>query len=126
MVHWLVQLIPALTDFKGPSIFTCYMWISVIANIENKEKLFKGPKNSFRYRQISVTSGSVIAGFKCIDKKCWSASQTVSQLVLPSVDWPYCLYGQFCQVNTSWPRLQSFAHAIKHISITNSLQNLFA
>ena len=44
-----IQLTPALTDFKGPTIFICYRRISVIANIEIKEKLFKGLKNSFCY-----------------------------------------------------------------------------
>ena len=41
-----IQLIPALTDFKGPTIFICYRRIYVIVNIEIKEKLFKGPKES--------------------------------------------------------------------------------
>ena len=63
-----LQLTPALTDFKGTIIFICYRRISVIAIIENKEKLFKGLKNSFCYRRISVTGGSVIAGFNCISK----------------------------------------------------------
>ena len=64
------------------------MQISVIANIENKEKLFKGPKNSFRYRRISVTSGSVIAGFKCIDKKLHSnVGQPVRLSVSLSFPW---------------------------------------
>jgi len=56
-----IQLTPALTGFKGPTIFI------VIANIENK-KNFKGLRNGFRYRQISVTGGSVIARFNCISK----------------------------------------------------------
>ena len=60
-----LQLTPAPTDFKGPTISICYKRISVIANIENKEILFKGPKNSFRYKPISVTCGSVSAGFNC-------------------------------------------------------------
>ena len=54
------------TDFKGPTIFIYNRWISVIANIENKENLFKGLKNGFCYRRISVTSGTVIAGFNFI------------------------------------------------------------
>ena len=58
-----IQLTTALTDFKGPTIFICYRWISVIANIEIKEKLFKGPKNSFCNRRISITGGPVRAGF---------------------------------------------------------------
>ena len=37
-----IELTPALTDFKGPTIFICYRRISVIANIEIKEKFFKG------------------------------------------------------------------------------------
>ena len=60
-----IQLTPALTDFKGPTISICYRRISVIANIENKEKHFKRLKNSFCYRWISVTGGSIIAGFIC-------------------------------------------------------------
>ena len=40
--------------------------ISVIANVESKEKLFKRPKNGLPYGHISVTGGSVIAGFNCI------------------------------------------------------------
>ena len=58
-----IQLTPALTGIKGPTIFILYRRISVIANIENREKLFK---NGFCYRQISVTGGSVIARFNCI------------------------------------------------------------
>ena len=42
-----IELTPALTDFKGPTIFICYRRISVIANIEIKEKFFKGPKGIF-------------------------------------------------------------------------------
>ena len=33
----IVQLTPALTDFKGPTISICYRRISVIANIENNK-----------------------------------------------------------------------------------------
>ena len=40
-INILLQLTPGLTDFKGPTIFICYRRISVIANIENKEPLFK-------------------------------------------------------------------------------------
>ena len=43
---------PASTGFKGPTIFICYRRISVIANIENKEILFKEP------RMASVIGGS--------------------------------------------------------------------
>ena len=60
-----VQLTPALTDLKGPTIFICYSRISVIANIGIKEKPLKGPENSFCYRRISITGGSVRAGFNC-------------------------------------------------------------
>ena len=43
-----LQLTPALTDFKGPTIFICYRWIFVFfAIIEIKEKLFKELKNIF-------------------------------------------------------------------------------
>ena len=37
-----------------------------MANIEKEEKLFKGLKITFCYSRISVTGGSVIAGFNCI------------------------------------------------------------
>ena len=40
--------------------------ISVIAFMENKENLFKGFKNSFCYRRISITGGYNIAGFNCM------------------------------------------------------------
>ena len=61
-----IQLTPALTGFKGPTIFILYRRISVIANIENREKHSKGLKNGFCYRRISVTGGSVIDGFNLI------------------------------------------------------------
>ena len=41
---FLLQLTPALKDFKGPTIFICYRWISEIANKEIKDIFFKGPK----------------------------------------------------------------------------------
>ena len=41
-----IELTPALTDFKGPTIFICYRRISVIANIEIKEKFFQGTKGN--------------------------------------------------------------------------------
>ena len=47
-------------------LFVCYRQISVIANIENKEKPFKGLENGFCYWQISITGGSVTAGSNCI------------------------------------------------------------
>ena len=59
--NWDIQS----TDFKGPTIFICYWRISIIVNIETKEKHFKGLKNGIRFRQISVTGGSVRAGFNC-------------------------------------------------------------
>ena len=61
----MIQLTPALMDFKGPTICICYRQSSVIANIENKEKLFKGLDNVIRYRRIFVTGGSIRAGFNC-------------------------------------------------------------
>ena len=42
----------------------------VIASMENKEKIFRGLKNSFCYRVIYDNGESVIAGFDC---KCLSA-----------------------------------------------------
>ena len=65
-----IQPAPALTDFKGPTIFICYRRISVIANIEIKEKLRNGLKKSFCYRRISITGGSVRAGFNCMGVFC--------------------------------------------------------
>ena len=47
----ILQLTPAPTDFKGPTIFICYKQISVNANIEIKEKNFLGEKI------VSVTGG---------------------------------------------------------------------
>ena len=69
-VTYNYSLTPALrlTDFKGPTISIYHRRISVIANIKNKEYLFKGHKNIFCYWRISVIGGSVIAGFKCISK----------------------------------------------------------
>ena len=43
----ILQVIPALTDFKGPTLFIFYMRISVLANIEIKEKLFQGTEEKF-------------------------------------------------------------------------------
>ena len=60
-----LQLTPTLTDFKGPTILICYRQISAIANVEIKDKLFKGLKNIFSYRQISITGTSISAGFNC-------------------------------------------------------------
>ena len=37
-----IQLTPALTDFKGPTIFICYRRISVIAKKEILKKIFRG------------------------------------------------------------------------------------
>ena len=61
--HLDVQLTPALTDFKGLIIYICYRRISVIAIIENKEKLFKELKNSFCYKRYS---GIQLYLFPCI------------------------------------------------------------
>ena len=49
---FIIELTPALADFKGPTIFICYRRNSVIANIENKENIFKVPKKNFCFRQI--------------------------------------------------------------------------
>ena len=61
-----VQLTPALADFEGPTICICYRWISIIANIDNTNFVLKGLKSGFRFRQISITGGSVGVGFNCI------------------------------------------------------------
>ena len=61
-----MQLTPAPTDFEGSTIFICYRRISVIANIGIKQKNFKGPKNGLSYGWISITGGTVRAGFNCI------------------------------------------------------------
>ena len=53
-------------SFERNQLFFCYRRISVIANIENEEKLFKGLSNIFCHRQISVTHGSVIMEFNFI------------------------------------------------------------
>ena len=37
-----IQLNPALTDFRGPTIFFCYRWISVIANKGIKSNQLEG------------------------------------------------------------------------------------
>ena len=55
-----IELTPALTDFKGPTIFICYRRISVIANIEIKEKLFKGPKKIFVMGAFPLLAGPLL------------------------------------------------------------------
>ena len=52
-----MALTPALTDFKAPTIFICYSRISVIANIEIKEKLFKGLKIISFIGEFSILAG---------------------------------------------------------------------
>ena len=61
-----IELTSAVMDSKEPTIYICYRQISVIANIEIKEKLSKWLKNIFCYRQISITGRSVRVGFDCI------------------------------------------------------------
>ena len=63
--EFLHKLTPALTDFKRPTICIGYRWFSVIANIDNNEKLIKRLDNGIRYRRIFVTGGSVRAGLNC-------------------------------------------------------------
>ena len=63
-----IELTSAVMDSKEPTIYICYRQISVIANIEIKEKLSKWLKNIFCYRQISITGRSVRVRFKCIWK----------------------------------------------------------
>ena len=65
-----IQLTPALTDYKGPTIFICFKWISVFANIEIKEKLFRELKNIFCYR-LAIFRGSIGAGFDCESLFSW-------------------------------------------------------
>ena len=47
----------------GPTLL--YIGISVNANIENIENIFKEHRKIIRHRRISTTGGSVIAGFNC-------------------------------------------------------------
>ena len=63
-----IQLTPALTDCKGLTICICYGLIFVNSNIKIKDELFKGLKNNFCYRRISITVGSVRAEFNCSSK----------------------------------------------------------
>ena len=49
-----IQLTLTPTDFKGPTILIGYRRISVIANVEIKEKLFKGLKNGACYKRTSL------------------------------------------------------------------------
>ena len=42
LMRQLVQLNPAITDFRGPTIFIHYRWISAIANIGIKGKILQG------------------------------------------------------------------------------------
>ena len=50
------------------TILICFRWIFIIANIEIKEKLFKGIKEylMFGSDRISITGGSLRAGFNGI------------------------------------------------------------
>ena len=66
-IHYImvVQLTPALTDFKGPAIFICCKRISVISNIEIKEIVLSELRMA-SVRQISITGGSARARFNCI------------------------------------------------------------
>ena len=43
-------LTPALTKTKGPILFICYMGISMIANLENKEILYRGLQTCVCYK----------------------------------------------------------------------------
>ena len=51
-----VQLIPAIADLKGPTIFICYRRSSTIANIGSKEKSYQGTTKLLQF-------SSVIGGF---------------------------------------------------------------
>ena len=84
LVSQHIQFIPALTDFKGPTIFICYRRISVITNIEIKEKLFKKLKESFCYRRIFITDGSARAGFNNYQKHFDLKTPQNSSLFWPS------------------------------------------
>ena len=52
-----MQLTPALTDFKGPTICICYRQIFDIAIIETKEILLKGPKKNLVIGAFPLLAG---------------------------------------------------------------------
>ena len=49
-IHMLVQLTPALTDFKGPTILIGYKHISVIASTKNIKKQVRLNKDASEVR----------------------------------------------------------------------------
>ena len=55
-----IHLTPPLTDFKGPTTYICYRWISIVANNEKLKNNFSNVKNFFHYWRISITGGSAI------------------------------------------------------------------
>ena len=79
--------------FEG-TIFICYRLISVITNIETKEKHFKGLKIGICCRRISVTGGSVRAGFDCTPTQCAKKFLTRELENLPAWGQPAGLKGK--------------------------------
>ena len=61
-MHVQIQLNLAPMDSKGPTNFIGYQWNSVLANIG---KRLNESRNNFCYKQNSIKSGSVDAGFNC-------------------------------------------------------------
>ena len=64
--HKSIQLNPLLTDFRGPTIFLCYRWTSVIVDREIRVINLKGPWICICYRRNSVGGGSDRAGLDCM------------------------------------------------------------
>ena len=61
-----VQSNPTITDLKGLTIFFCFCWTYVIANLWSKKTHIHGTKkNYFHYRQNYITKRSGIAGCDC-------------------------------------------------------------
>ena len=67
-----IQLTPALTDFKGPTIFICYRQIFFIVKIKILKKLFKELKISFVIGGFLLLAGplqrdlTVVSPLKCV------------------------------------------------------------
>ena len=63
VISFDVQLTPTVTEFKAPIICICYRRISVIANKGNNKNFLKNCRKFLLCRRISITGGSVLAGF---------------------------------------------------------------
>ena len=62
----LVQLTPALTDLKWPTILICYRRISVIANLGNKENSLKNYKKTSAIDEFQLLAGPLERGLTVI------------------------------------------------------------